>query len=76
MKIRQIAVLVPAGDAGLFDQALAPVWESGLTPANSVRLPPEVAGRLRAGSYFWMVTATLAGGQEVPSRLEEFTLRE
>jgi hypothetical protein len=60
----------------LFDQALAPVWESGPTPANSVRLPHEVTGRLRAGSYFWMVTATLAGGQEVPSKLEEFTLRE
>ncbi len=60
----------------LFDQALAPIWQSDRLRTASLPLPPAVTAKLRDNdSYFWMVTAHLSDGQDIKSTLEEFVVK-
>jgi len=72
--------LIPGRDRyvlRLFDQELAPVWQSGRLVEGSFRLPPEAAGKLESGRpYFWMITAGGADGLEIKSTLTEFSVRD
>ncbi|HOW85206.1 MAG TPA: hypothetical protein P5119_08845 [Candidatus Aminicenantes bacterium] len=59
----------------IFNGSLERLWRSG--PLTEVRLPlPEDArGAIRPGeSYFWRVTAVLKDGQELASKLAEFSV--
>jgi hypothetical protein len=59
----------------LFDASLAKLWQSASLEDASLKLPAEARAALREGeSYFWRVTATLDDGQEVASKLAEFTV--
>lgn len=61
----------------LFDQALAPVWNSGKINEEFVALPKELTTTLEVNqTYFWMVTAYLNNGEKISSRLEKIILRE
>jgi len=61
----------------LFDQALAPVWQSDRLAGDSLRLPPAAAGRLESGRpYFWMITAGRADGREIKSTVTEFSVED
>jgi hypothetical protein len=61
----------------IFDEALAPVWESGKITAIQAAPPREITGMLALGrTYFWLVTAHLAGGEQIHSSLVEFMLKE
>jgi hypothetical protein len=62
---------------GIFDETLAPVWESARLTADQAALPREIIRKLGAGkTYFWLVTAHLPGREQVHSSLAEFILRE
>jgi len=57
----------------LFDRALAPVWNSDKITVESAVLPKKLAMTLEVNRpYFWMVTAYLANGEKISSRLEKF----
>jgi hypothetical protein len=59
----------------LFDASLAKLWQSDSLEEAGLKLPAEARAALREGeSYFWRVTAILDDGQEVPSKLAEFTV--
>lgn len=61
----------------LFDQALAPVWNSDKITEESVALPKELINTLEANRpYFWMVTAFLTDGEKISSPLEKIMLKE
>ncbi len=61
----------------IFDEALAPVWESGKIAANQAAPPREISGKLAAGrTYSWLVTAHLPNGDQIHSSLVGFVLRE
>jgi hypothetical protein len=59
----------------LFDTSLAKLWRSNALKDTHLKLPPEAGAVLRGGeSYFWRVTATLDDGQEILSKLAEFSV--
>jgi hypothetical protein len=61
----------------LFDQALAPVWNSDKITEESAVLPKELTMTLEVNRpYFWTVTAYLANGEKISSRLEKFIPKE
>ncbi len=61
----------------LFNKDLSPVWKSERTAENSVVLPRAVAEKLEInGSYFWMITAHGTNGEDITSRLDEFTVKK
>ncbi len=61
----------------LFDKALSPVWKSERISDNYAVLPRAVAEKLEInGSYFWMITARRTDGEDITSRLEEFTVKK
>jgi hypothetical protein len=61
----------------LYDKALSPVWKSERISDNFAALPRAVAEKLEInGSYFWMITARSRGGEDITSRLEEFTVKK
>ncbi len=60
----------------IFDQALAPFWESGRTMENRLALPADLVLKMAPGkSFFWLVTAHFPRGARVHSSLREFSLR-
>jgi hypothetical protein len=61
----------------LFDKTLAPIWESEKIETNELALPGEIAESLAVNeTYFWMVSASLPGGEKISSRLEEFIIKK
>jgi len=61
----------------LFDQSLAPVWNSEKITEEFAILPKELATILEVNRpYFWMVTAYLTNGEKISSRLEKFIPKE
>jgi hypothetical protein len=62
----------------LFDQALAPVWNSDrITQEESIALPEELITALEVNRvYFWMVTAYLENGEKISSPLQKIKLKE
>jgi len=61
----------------VFDETLAPVWESGEITVSQAVPPREVSGKLAAGrAYFWLLTAHLKSGEKIHSSLVEFVLKE
>lgn len=60
----------------LFDKSLAKIWHTGSLTNTATELPAEARGVVLAGeTYFWRVTAVLEDGEELLSRLSEFSLR-
>jgi hypothetical protein len=61
----------------VFDKSLATVWRSGSLTGTAIELPADAGAVLPAGgTYFWRITAVLEGGEEIPSRLAEFSIRK
>lgn len=61
----------------IFDETLYPVWESNKILKNNFVLPDEIAKKLIGNkTYFWMITAFLADGRKIESKLEEFTVTD
>jgi hypothetical protein len=61
----------------VFDEALRLVWKSPETRATNIVLPVDLAGRIPPGkTYFWYVTALLAGEKRLESPLEAFSIRK
>jgi hypothetical protein len=61
----------------LFDRSLAKLWGSAALTEVRLRLPAEARATLHEGeTYFWRVTATLDDGQELQSKLAEFSIRK
>lgn len=61
----------------LFNRSLEKVWRSGPVADAQLKLP-EGARRviLEGEPYFWRVTAALEDGQEIVSKLAEFSIRK
>jgi len=61
----------------IFDEALAPVWESEKITVSQAAPPREISATLTSGrTYFWLVTAHFPEGEKIHSSLVEFVLRE
>jgi len=60
----------------IFGGSLELVWRSKPLYKPQAELPPGSAAAIRAGkTYFWRVTAVLAGGREVVSKTAKFSFR-
>lgn len=61
----------------LFNRSLEKVWRSGPVSNAGIELPAEARGVIFKGeTYFWRVTAVLEKGEELVSRLAEFSIRK
>jgi hypothetical protein len=61
----------------LFNKSLEKVWRSGPISNSGTELPAEARGVIFEGeTYFWRVTAVLEDGQELVSKLAEFSIRK
>lgn len=61
----------------LFNRTLEKVWRSGPVSDAQAKLPEDARGNLLEGeTYFWRVTAVLEEGEELVSRLAEFSIRK
>lgn len=61
----------------LFNRSLEKVWQSGPISDAETELPAEARGVIFDGeTYFWRVTAVLEEGEELVSRLAEFSIRK
>jgi hypothetical protein len=61
----------------LFGPSLEKVWSGETVSGTSIELPADVLRALVAGgTYFWRVTAVTEEGQEVLSKLSEFSILE
>lgn len=61
----------------LFGRSLEKVWRSGPLSAPMADLPADVRSTVQEGeTYFWRVTAVLEDGQEIVSKLAEFSIRK
>jgi len=61
----------------VFDGSLGKVWGSGSIEEARLDLPEDARQHVPAGqSYFWRVTAILEDGQELASKLSEFSVRK
>lgn len=61
----------------LFGRSLEKVWRSDPLPDPRAELPSEAGESLHEGeTYFWRVTAVLGDGQEMVSKLAEFSIRK
>jgi hypothetical protein len=59
-----------------FDGEMNPAWRSTRVEDTNLALPREMADKIQVdGSYFWMVTAYMAGGDRVESDLNEFSVK-
>ncbi|MEN6559939.1 MAG: hypothetical protein ABFD52_04095 [Acidobacteriota bacterium] len=61
----------------IFDQSLQKTWQSDPVTETRLKLPEEARDAVPAGqTYFWRVTAVLEDGQELASKLSEFSVRK
>ena len=61
----------------LFNRSLEKVWRSGPISGAGTELPAEARGVIFEGeTYFWRVTVVLEDGEELISRLAEFSVRK
>ena len=61
----------------LFNRSLEKIWRSGPISNAGTELPAEARGVIFKGeTYFWRVTAVLEEGEELVSRLAEFSIRK
>lgn len=60
----------------VFGGSLELIWRSEPLIGSQAELPAEAAATVRrGGTYFWKVTAVLAGGREIVSKTAKFSLR-
>ncbi len=61
----------------LFNKSLEKVWLSGPITDAQLKLPDDARRVILGGeTYFWRVTAALDDGQEILSKLAEFSIRK
>ena len=61
----------------LFNRSLEKVWRSGPITDAQLKLPEDARRVILGGeTYFWRITAVLEDGQEVLSKLAEFSIRK
>ena len=61
----------------LFDQEFRPAWKSPRIESSPLAIPAAAAEIIQEdGTYFWMVTAYLTGGDEVESDLNDFFVKK
>jgi len=61
----------------IFDESLYPIWKSDKITANHAVIPETIANKLKEQkTHFWMVTAFLADGKTIESRLQNFKISD